>query len=177
MADLPAHRTAIGREMLNQFDSLRHTVDLPLEEGGGTFLWEMIDPARLLSESIVRCPKIAEAYKQACSQAPPSVARPWNLIVAFDEFSPGNKLQVVELSCKGVAEDCSTDTQLRNRVSELHAFSTAISAAQLRYNDLPFRALVVLSTFAQDFPHRQQRPACTCFCNTSRSTTGEKSWC
>lgn len=94
VTELPSHRSQASRALLEQFDAIKHTIDMPLLDGAGVFSWELLDPALLLAESIRRCPGMAEAYQQACTQRPPSPERPWSLVVAFDEFAPGNKLQV-----------------------------------------------------------------------------------
>ncbi len=99
VAGMPAHRAQVGRSLLQQFDGLKHTIEMPLS-GAGEFSWELVDPALLLMESVRRSPALAEAYQRAATLRPPSADRPWSIIVAYDEFAPGNKLQVAGIWCK-----------------------------------------------------------------------------
>ena len=94
VADLPACRSQVERSVLEQFDRMKHTIDMPLASGVGVFEWELLDPALLLTESLRRSPAMCEAYHQAVILRPPSPGQPWNLIVGFDEFAPGNIRQV-----------------------------------------------------------------------------------
>jgi hypothetical protein len=55
--------------------------------------WEFADPNRLLAEAVDHSPGLAAMISDAVRRSPPSMARPWSLIVGFDEFVPGNKLQ------------------------------------------------------------------------------------
>jgi hypothetical protein len=54
--------------------------------------WEFADPNRLLAEAVDHSPGLAAMVSDAVRRSPPSMARPWSLIVGFDEFVPGNKL-------------------------------------------------------------------------------------
>jgi len=55
--------------------------------------WEFADPNRLLAEAVDHSPGLAAMVSDAVRRSPPSMAHPWSLIVGFDEFVPGNKLQ------------------------------------------------------------------------------------
>jgi hypothetical protein len=55
--------------------------------------WEFADPNRLFAEAVDHSPGLAAMISDAVRRYPPSMARPWSLIVGFDEFVPGNKLQ------------------------------------------------------------------------------------
>ena len=48
----------------------------------------------MLSEMIEKSQQLAELYNRAALENPPSVERPWSLVIGFDEFAPGNKLKV-----------------------------------------------------------------------------------
>lgn len=74
------------------FERIAHTIELPLLEGG-TWLWTFIDPSHLLVSLVNASPSLGQLYANAWRRSPPSPQRPWSLIVAFDEFTPGNKLQ------------------------------------------------------------------------------------
>ena len=40
------------------------------------------------------CEPMAELFAGALAENPPSLERPWHIILGFDEFAPGNKLKV-----------------------------------------------------------------------------------
>ena len=83
----------LGRADHGRFDSLRLAVDMPLADGG-SFSWELAHPGRLLAETVANSPGLQRIYLDAVGRSPPSVQNPWSLIVAFDEFAPGDKLKV-----------------------------------------------------------------------------------
>lgn len=69
-------------------DQLLTTIRLETVDGGYVD-WKLANPGKLLSYMIRNCPRLAELYKQA------SVSHPtdkWNLVVSYDEFSPGAQL-------------------------------------------------------------------------------------
>jgi hypothetical protein len=61
---------------------------------GGTFEWEFADPGKLLANMVDRSPALNLLFAEAASKHPPSIERPWSLVVGFDEFTPGDKLKV-----------------------------------------------------------------------------------
>ena len=75
----------------SKFEEIRHSVELPLTEGG-TCMWHFLDPAKLLATLIEESPASQRLYTQAWQRSPPSPQNPWSLVVAYDEFIPGNKL-------------------------------------------------------------------------------------
>jgi hypothetical protein len=60
---------------------------------GSHIEWEFVDPNRMFAEAVDHSPGLAAMVSDAVRLSPPSMARPWSLIVGFDEFVPGNKLQ------------------------------------------------------------------------------------
>ena len=61
---------------------------------GAPFRWEFADHAELLRVTLEESPQLQEVYRSAWRKYPCSATAPWHLIVAFDEFTPGDKLQV-----------------------------------------------------------------------------------
>ena len=115
------------------FDQLSHVEEVPTVDGG-TWQWELVDPSRLLSRLVSESPPLAELYAAACSSSPPSQASPWRLIVGFDEFTPGNKLQAdnrrkcmnvsfsfVELGPHAIQEDWTWVTPVCARSSRIES--------------------------------------------------------
>ena len=86
----------IGRYTI-QNDELWHAVGhqerLSLEDGG-EFVWHFLDPNLFLSRLVHNCPAFASAIRAAWLREPSSTARPWRICVAWDEYTPGNSLQV-----------------------------------------------------------------------------------
>lgn len=72
----------------SKFDRICHTERMPLKEGGGFFEWNFCEPALLMQEMVAQSPMLQSVYERALQQKP----FPWNLVVAFDEYIPGNKL-------------------------------------------------------------------------------------
>jgi hypothetical protein len=46
--ELPASRTVISDAVLQQFDDMKVTVELPVSDGGEPFVWEYLDIAKVL---------------------------------------------------------------------------------------------------------------------------------
>lgn len=78
---------------LCRFLRLRCIEEVPLA-GGGTFHWEFANPNELLADAVRNSEPLAALFKRAAAASRPSMASPWRLVVGYDEFAPGNKLNV-----------------------------------------------------------------------------------
>ena len=67
---------------------------LKVPTASGEFSWEILDINKLLPALLRQSPALRSLYTSAMDRSPVSADRPWSAIVAFDEFVPGNKLQV-----------------------------------------------------------------------------------
>ncbi len=76
-----------------RFDSVKCIESMPLIEGGFVD-WEFADPNTLLVNLVEHSPALNRLFTEAVRISPPSVVKPWSLVVGFDEFVPGNKLKV-----------------------------------------------------------------------------------
>jgi hypothetical protein len=76
-----------------RFDSVKHIESMPLIEGGFVD-WEFADPNTLLASLVEHSPALNRLFTEAARISPPSVDKPWSMVVGFDEFVPGNKLKV-----------------------------------------------------------------------------------
>lgn len=74
------------------FLRVRHVLQVPLL-AGGLMPWEFASPAKLLGELVSADVQLENVFAEAVARAQPSLERPWALVVAFDEFAPGNKLR------------------------------------------------------------------------------------
>ncbi len=59
---------------------------------GAEFAWEYVDPALLLDRVLHECPRLTEVYRQVADSMHPGDL--WHMVVAFDEYVPGNKLKL-----------------------------------------------------------------------------------
>jgi len=86
------HRATIEHEVKEEIAQLSVSISLPLEAGGETE-WKLLEPNRLLAHVVENSPQLAEAYGRAANEHMPSLERPWDLLICFDEFVPGDKLK------------------------------------------------------------------------------------
>jgi hypothetical protein len=88
-----------GRKLLADidhamFDSVAHTVDMPLLTGEGTFTWEFANPCLLVAHLVHSSAHLASVFAEALRRYPCTSASPWSIVVAWDEFCPGNKMRI-----------------------------------------------------------------------------------
>jgi len=75
----------------SEFTRIAHRITLQTVDGGDLH-WPILDPSLLLQRLLEESVGLQELYQCALSRCPPSPSNPWRLIVAFDEYIPGNKL-------------------------------------------------------------------------------------
>jgi hypothetical protein len=85
-------RTQIQGSAREDAQLLGLTFRLPTSEGGGDLQWDTCEPNILLAHIVASCPDLQAAYAVAAERSLPTRERPWDLMVRFDEFSPGDKL-------------------------------------------------------------------------------------
>ena len=68
-------------------------MQLPKDGGDGTVAWEFADPSLLIPLILSKSSKLQDKYDLALRDHPCSPQSPWNLIIGFDEFAPGDKLK------------------------------------------------------------------------------------
>jgi hypothetical protein len=90
-ADVGRHR--LQRDNLHIFNQHKVAQDLQLSDGS-IFVWSFLNPHTWLPDLVERSPRLQVVFAAALERYPVSAAQPWHLAVAFDEFAPGNKLQV-----------------------------------------------------------------------------------
>ncbi len=59
---------------------------------GALCSWTYADPCKLLTVLLSESVALQGLYDDAWARSPPAPAAPWSLVVAYDEFVPGNKL-------------------------------------------------------------------------------------
>ena len=74
---------------LAAFFGMRHVHTLHLGDDATPFEWEMADPNRLVSYLVASSPRLQDAFARAAALNPCSADRPWHLVIAWDEFTPG----------------------------------------------------------------------------------------
>ena len=67
-------------------------IKLPLK-AGGFFDWHVTLPQDLLPHCICKCQGFGNIVRRVLEQNPPSVNRPWRLVLYLDEVTPGNLLR------------------------------------------------------------------------------------
>ena len=79
----------------NKDEFRKHEWKVPLQLAGDVqWTWSMLDPATSLSTMCEKSKDLQALYADAWRRAPCSPESPWRLAVAFDEFTPGNKLSL-----------------------------------------------------------------------------------
>ena len=77
-----------------KFDSIKHVMKVPLQEGGH-FDWSMCHPGLLLTRIVSESFALQAAFGEALQRHPCAPDHPWHLMVGFDEHIPGNKLSLM----------------------------------------------------------------------------------
>ena len=88
--DAPGRSTLIEANHIILNKVARH-FDLELENGEGSFKWEVAEPSLLLQEMVHASGELQELFAQAARAAPCGPDAPWNIIIGFDEFTTGDK--------------------------------------------------------------------------------------
>jgi hypothetical protein len=86
-------RKDLGELNQRAFRQIARQVQLPLSSGG-ELTWTYARPAELMRTVMEQSPGLQDAYAAAWARSPPSPKSPWRLIIGFDEFTPGNKLNL-----------------------------------------------------------------------------------
>ncbi len=69
-------------------------IDMPLADSDAMFGWIILDPCRLLAESVACSLRLQSVIAKALREHPCSMERQWKIVIAFDEFASGNKMKV-----------------------------------------------------------------------------------
>ena len=64
-------------------------LSVEVEKNGGSFTWEYIDPNKLLVRAVADNSVYGALFADAVARSPPSLERPWRLVIGFDEYTPG----------------------------------------------------------------------------------------
>jgi len=86
-------RIVLGQLNRADFMSMRCNFDLSTVSGEPIQV-ASLDPGLWLRRLVHESPELHACYASAWEKSPPSIQSPWSLILAFDEFTPGNKLSV-----------------------------------------------------------------------------------
>ena len=88
-----ASRRQVSAASHRRFDEVKHTLRVAGEDGGELGI-ECAHPGRLLDLLLRENPFIRTCFEEAWRVSPSSHARPWRLLIGWDEFVPGNKLAI-----------------------------------------------------------------------------------
>ena len=89
--------STIRRASNARASSMAIHIDMPLKGSDRTFRWTLLDPCRLLSESVSASPFLQQLITDTLERHPCSFEQQWRMVIGFDEFAPGNKLKVDNL--------------------------------------------------------------------------------
>ena len=88
--DLGRHR--VQQESHTSFDQIREEMTLPRSAGGEPVVWELCNPNLLMSDIIADSTHLQGLFADALARHPCTREQPWKLILAWDEYVPGDKL-------------------------------------------------------------------------------------
>ena len=77
----------------DRFDPVMRTIEVETDDGG-TWTWHLCQPNLLFATMVSESAPLQQLLRESLRSSPCSRDRPWNLLVGFDEFVPGNKLQL-----------------------------------------------------------------------------------
>jgi hypothetical protein len=84
-------RVGLGQVNRDIFNRIK-CVDVVRLLSGDPWSWEYIEPSKLLNVLLPESVGLQALYDGAWARSPATPQTPWSLLVAFDEFTPGNKL-------------------------------------------------------------------------------------
>ncbi len=87
LEDTNTSRKALRVANESLFLAVRHVIDMPSR--GGTWEWELMRPNLALSKMVEVCLPFRTRLEAAFRKRPPTASDPWNLAIAFDEYTPG----------------------------------------------------------------------------------------
>jgi hypothetical protein len=165
-------RKGLGQANREMFDRTK-CVDVVRMLSGDLWSWEYIDPCKLLTVLLTESVGLQALYDGAWARSPATPQAPWSLLVAFDEFSPGNKLATdqtrktmvlsftfLELGGSALARGTAWSTPVAVR-------STAIAKVQLAIQVILGLALELLFLYTDQrlrrfrYPFSEVRSAAT----------------
>ena len=79
-------------EMANyaRFNQVKHTLRFPSVDGGEVS-FDVCDPKALLALLLSENPVMRQWFEEAWRTSPSTPSAAWNLVIGWDEFTPGNK--------------------------------------------------------------------------------------
>ncbi len=86
------YRDRIAADLRDEVQDLLALVPMQLNDGGDT-VWAFWEPNRLLAHVVESCLELAKAYGRAANEHMPTRENPWDLLICYDEFVPGDKLK------------------------------------------------------------------------------------
>ena len=85
-------RQVLDKSLNDELEPLLEHMPLKLAKGG-EYVWTLLEPNRLLAHVLASCPELAACYRRAANEHTPTPEDPWDLLICFDEFVPGDKLK------------------------------------------------------------------------------------
>ena len=76
----------------SRFKSVKATISIN-QSDGTTWDWPIVHPGHLLTRLVSESVPLQKLFALRLALAPPTKSAPWDLVFAFDEFVPGDKLR------------------------------------------------------------------------------------
>ena len=153
---------ALYEANLARFLSIRHIESVPMLRGDD-FQWEMAQPCRLLTLMVSECSELNHLFVAAVARYPPN--HRWRLVIGFDEYIPGAKLQLHnQRKCMNISSPSALRPQGRHQCS-LCQLPLALppSRRHRRSRQQPSNRRTSLLPFARRYRrNRQPLPRTTC---------------
>ena len=93
LEEIPLSRQKLSSARHARLDEVVRVIEVETV-GGGQWQWHLCQPNLLFSTMVSESKPLQTLLKEAFLSSPSSRERPWSLVVGFDEFVPGNKLQL-----------------------------------------------------------------------------------
>ena len=87
----PITRREFEDDYHEEFDKAACQDRFATKGGRGEFVHEYLDPSLLVQLVLGKSPRLARRWVQALMEHPNSIDSPWQCIVGFDEYQPGDK--------------------------------------------------------------------------------------
>ena len=81
---------AVKEAHMRRFETVRCEIELPA--GDSSLTWHLAHPCKALELLVSESDELQRWFAAALKKKPCSHARPWSLLLGWDEFVPGNKL-------------------------------------------------------------------------------------
>ena len=92
LAEQSASNRRITQSRRSRFEDVK--ISIPIQQSNGvTWDWPIAHPGHLLTRLVSESVPLQSIFASRLALEPSAKSSPWDLVIAFDEFVPGNKLR------------------------------------------------------------------------------------